>query len=160
VAAGPGELGNQLAELGMDRPAVIALVVVLEHDLPVRRDLVAQPGTGAQAVQLVGGNPGRNGAQCFLQRRRGGRLEPGEDEAAPGVDVYRVQRERGTGAAEVGQERGGPERSVEAGGPGVVRASDRAGETAAGTGVQGCGLAVFWRHQPRASVPAQIVEAS
>ena len=129
---------HQLAELRVDRPAVVALVVVLQDHLPVGGHVVAQPGPGSQVGQGVGGHPGRDLPQRRLEgvcgAGRGGRLEPGEHEPAPGGHVHPVQRQRGPVLAQPGQERCGAQRPVQPVGPGVIRASDRAREPPLATG--------------------------
>ena len=81
-------------ELGVDRRAVEALVVVLDDDLPVRRDLVAQPDADPQLVDPVAIEV-RDAlgalAQCRDERlRRIGQVDEHEPRVRPDRD--RVQR--------------------------------------------------------------------
>ena len=150
------ERRDQVAQLGVDRAAVVALVVVLQDHLPVRGDPVADPVPGAQLGQRVGGEPAVGPGQLGLQRGAV-RAEPGEHESAPGGDGDRVQREASGVAAQLGQERRGAQRPVQAVGPAVVGAADRAAGAAAARRARR-GLGSGHRDQPRAAVPAQVVE--
>src|SRR5215212_9343190 len=59
-----------LAELGVDRRAVVALVVVLNQDLPVRRHLVAVPGDRHELTGAVVPDHLSQVAHMLLERRR------------------------------------------------------------------------------------------
>ena len=48
-----GELGQHLGQFRMDRRAVVALHEVLDDELPVRLDVVADPATDAQVCDVV-----------------------------------------------------------------------------------------------------------
>ena len=84
-------------QLGVDRRAVQALVVVLDHDLPVGRDLVGGHVTDAQLGQAVLGQRQRvvHLVGEVLQQRAGLLArEVDEDEALPDVEVDRPERRR------------------------------------------------------------------
>src|SRR5918993_4194617 len=59
-----------LAELGMYGGAVVALVVVLHQNLPVRRHLVTVPGGRHELARAVVPDPLPQIAHVLLERRR------------------------------------------------------------------------------------------
>src|SRR5918993_3864606 len=61
---------TDLAELGMDGGALVALVVVLYQDLPVRRHLVTVPGRRYELARAVVADHLPQVAHVLLQRRR------------------------------------------------------------------------------------------
>jgi len=67
-AAVAPESRNHIAELRMHAAAVIALVVVLDDDLPVRRHVVANRVTHTQPRQRIAMSPLRNRAELLRQR--------------------------------------------------------------------------------------------
>ena len=124
-----GELREHLGELGVDRPAVVALHEVLDDLLPVRRDVVGDPPAQPQVGDLVADDRvGRAepGGDVGDDRVREGRRLVGEAEphvAQPLVHGDAVQAERG--AVDVGHPGDvgcGHQRAVETVGPRVVRA--------------------------------------
>ena len=58
------ERGHNLTELGVDGAAVVALVVILDNDLPVRLNGVGNGMTHSQVCQRVAAQPLGAGAQC------------------------------------------------------------------------------------------------
>jgi hypothetical protein len=119
----------------MDRSAVVALVVVLQHHLPVCCDLILDPPRHPQLGERIAPEPLRHAAELCRQRAafclgfRGGEME--EDEAAPRVHADRMEREGVLGESIVFVEkRGGAELALERVRPGVVRAADGAREVA------------------------------
>ena len=88
-----GERRHQPGQLGVHRPAVVALVVVLEQHLVVGRDLVAQHLPGDQVPDAVVVKCPLRVRHLSGQRPCLGRREVHEDEALPGLDADRVQRE-------------------------------------------------------------------
>ena len=83
---------HQPGELGVDRAAVVALVVVLGDHLVVGGDLVAEPQTGDQLAHRVVREGARRPRHRLGQGRRR-RAEVDEDEARPVAGRDRVQRE-------------------------------------------------------------------
>jgi hypothetical protein len=96
-------------------------------------------------------------AELLLERRRGGRRQVHEDEAAPGLDGRGVQRELlPPEPVSLGQEWRDPELPVEAVRPRVVRTTDRALEAPvrdAGVDVRGRRV----QHEAGAAMPAHVV---
>src|SRR5205807_55745 len=120
-----GRWGN-LAQLGVDARAVVALVVVLHDGLPVGGDLVGVVRAGPQRLGTVRGEQVFEGAEVGGQRRCGtGGVD--EQPAVPVGDGYLDEAVRGgvEGGDRAHGGRGG-ERTVEAVGPAVVRADDAA----------------------------------
>ncbi len=146
------EGGHQVAQLGVDRAAVVALVEVLGDDLPVGGDVVDLGRASSQVGQRVAPHALGDGAELVGQGRRLVRREVHEDPAAPGVHAHRVEPE-GV-AVEPLHEGGPPQATVEAVAPGVVRTADAARDVAGAGGSVGGGV-----HQRRAPVAAQVVEA-
>ncbi len=71
-----------LAQLGVDHRAVVALVVVLGEDLPVGRDHVFVAAGHPQPLRFVGGDHRVEGGQRLVERRRPTRSVD-EDQAVP-----------------------------------------------------------------------------
>ncbi len=121
--------GDDLAELGMDSRAVVALVVVLGDDLPVRADLVGDAPGGPEPLEGIAahpvGNRAERGVEAAGPRARGPEIQ--EEEAAPLGDRARVQREVLRAQRRILVEKRGAEQlPVERVGPGVIRTADRA----------------------------------
>jgi hypothetical protein len=85
-------------------------------------------------------------------------VEPGEDESAPGGDGDRVQRQPVPVSPQVRQERRGAQHPVQAAGPAVVRAADRADRAATALRVRRR-LGSGHRDRPATAVPAKVVKA-
>ncbi len=121
---------RDLAQLGVDQRAVVALVVVLEQHLPVRRHLVVVPGAQVQPLGRVRADDVVEGAEVRLERHRGagGHVTEGvhEQPAAPPPQRQLHQPVRGRVERGVLPEAGGgAQRPVERVGPRVVRADQR-----------------------------------
>src|SRR5690606_26138344 len=77
---------------GVDRRAVVALVVVLHHELPVGGDLVVVTGGGAQRLELPRRQYLRKIPELYFEwPRLARRIE--EEEATPGRRRHLDQRE-------------------------------------------------------------------
>src|SRR6202030_2407195 len=59
--------GHHGAQLRMNSAAVVALVIVLANDLPIRRDFVADGGAYSQAAQGIALQPVRDAVQLGSQ---------------------------------------------------------------------------------------------
>ena len=140
--AGPEAVGGDLvgvhvdqgAEVPVGDRAVVALQEVVDHVLPVRLDLVGE-SVGVGEVGHVGGPVGDLGCQVAGQVDQWGGpgVEVDVDEATELLDGQGIeadgQRVEVDQVVGVG---GGPEATVEAVGPGVVRAGDPADGAVAG----------------------------
>src|SRR4051812_16803169 len=143
---------NQSAQLRMHRTAVVALVVILQHDLPVGVDLVSHSSGRAELSEGITLEPFRHRAelaQQILSPGGGlGRRKGQENEPAPAGDAYRIKREIVFSETGFLVEKGSaPETAVEPIGPGVVRTANGATEAAPGT----------FRHQTRAAMATHVV---
>ena len=98
-AAVLAESRNERAQLGMHRSAVIALVVVLDEDLPVRLDVVDDLMPNAHIAQRVTSYPLGNGAELLCQRDGRRVAQVDEYKATPGVQLYGHQGEGTLGTA-------------------------------------------------------------
>ena len=149
--AQPGRVHHQVAVVdhrhqpGMVEPAVVALEVVLERDLPVRADLVVRAVMEAQRadVEAAFADDLRKIAERLLQRLRAG-IRIDEHERAPGADRHRHQPEPVELEARLGA-RGGAQAAVQPVGPCVVWA------------LQGATLGRAGRHD-RAAMAADVDE--
>ncbi len=109
----------------MDDRAVVALLVVLDDDLPVGLDDVVMPGDGAQPFRGVWRDDGLDGSDVRTERARIA-CRIGENPAVPLDDPDRRQPElRGVEALDAAITRRAAQRSVQAVRPAVVRADDR-----------------------------------
>ena len=144
-AADPGPGGRvvlaalgraDLAQLGVDLRAVVALVVVLGQDLPVGRDLVVVLAAHHEPAQFVGGDQlvqtsqgvgQRPGSSGSINENQPVPLLHREFDEAPGVGVE---------AGPVLEARGGAQVPFQAVGPRVVRADDDAGLRGGAAGQQ------------------------
>src|SRR5436190_9314776 len=138
AAARLAERGNDLAELGVHRPAVVALVEVLDDAFPVRLDLVGDPPARAElrerVVREVLGDLAELHREVPLRRlARSYTREVHDDEASPRFHIDGVACKLLL-AQPVGlvEERRVAELSRETVGPRVVRADDRALEAPPG----------------------------
>jgi hypothetical protein len=114
---------DHLAQLRMHGAAVVALVVVLDDDLPVREDVVRDAPGRAEVLERIVPGPIRDAAE--LVGEGPGRGQVDEDEAAPGLDGRRVEPELLLPeAVPLAQERRDPELAVEPVRPCVIRAPD------------------------------------
>ena len=84
VPAASGEGGDEARELGMDGPAVVALVVVLRDDLPVGIDVVREAQPESEVRERIALDARRDRAELLEQRRA--RLLRDPEPATPGVD--------------------------------------------------------------------------
>ena len=157
------ERRHDAAQLRVHARAVVALVVVLDDDLPVGPDVVDDPPDRPQVRQRVARDA--PGDLAELRRERVARGNPlrrqvHEQPAAPGVDGDRVQAELG-GLEAVGlaEERRVPDAAVELVAPRVVRAADDALEAAGRPrGVaRGRVVALVGRGQARPAMAADVV---
>ena len=128
------ELRQHLGQLGVDRRAVVALHEVLDDELPVRLDVVDDPATDGQRIDLVVVEVGHlaEAVDHLLQhgllegRRLVGQADP--DVAQPFPQVHLLQSVLvPVDVRHLGQIRCGDELSVEIVGPGVVRALEGPG---------------------------------
>src|SRR5580704_8962798 len=140
VPATAPERRDELAQLGVHRAAVVALVVVLQDHLPVRGDLVDQPVPGAKMLQRVLGEPGAR-----TRTRPTWRPRPGAARAVPGNGAVRAGTVRRAACRRArrssrGRDSGSPRpRSRWAAGwpPAGLRPPGPAGSRGAGTGCSG-----------------------
>ena len=122
-----GERRHEPRQLGVHRPAVVALVVVLGDDLPVGRDVVRHGQPGDEGPEVVVRERARRAADAVGEGGRGRGRRVHEHEAAPDLDAQRVQRElRRLDVTVLGMRRA-QQRAVEGVGPRVVGAADRLG---------------------------------
>ncbi len=157
------ERRHDAAQLRVHARAVVALVVVLDDDLPVGADVVDDPAGGPQVRERVARDAPGDPAQLGRQRVPG--LHPlgrqvHEQPAAPGVDRDRVQAELGgLEAVRLAEERRVADAAVELVAPRVVRAADDALEAARrARGVAGGRVVALVRGgQPRAAMAADVV---
>ena len=111
-----------LAQLGVDEGAVVALVVVLEHHLPVAGQVVGVAGQGDEPRRLVGGDQLVEGADV-LGERRGVAGAVDEQEPVPALQRQLDQAVlAGSELGVVAEPRGCPQGPVQVVGPGVVGA--------------------------------------
>jgi hypothetical protein len=152
------ERRHDLAQLRMDGAAVIALVVVLDHDLPVGGDVVRDPPRDPKVRERMVVRSPRDVTEPLHQGRGGGPRQVDEHEPAPRVDRRPVEREPFLPeTVALGQERCDPELAVESVRPRVVRAADRTFETPVrGARVLTDGWSV--QHQARPAVATDVVE--
>ena len=140
--------GADRAQLGVDRRAVVALVVVLRQHLPVGVDHVLVAGQRDQRLDAVGGDDLVQSAQLVRQRAR---VTGGVDEDVAVPLLRRDGHQRELGGVEPGhvtEVRGGDQPPVQGVGPGVVRADDGAV----------AGRRAFARQQLVPAVPAGVRE--
>ena len=120
----------------MDERAVVALVVVLDRDLPVGRQLVLVGDGGPQALALPRGRQCAEPAQVILEGPRRA-VHVDEHPATPLGVAHREKPHRSRvevrHVPEVGRQ---PERPVELVAPGVVRALDDSPDRPRATGQQ------------------------
>ena len=150
------ELGQHAGQLGVDRSAVIALHEVLHDQLPVRRDVVADPPPDRERADRVGvdrrgrAQPGgdRAGHRDVERRRRVGQADPGVAQPLPQRD-----RHQSVGVpvdvGHAGQVRGRRQPPAQLVGPGVVGAAQVAG-----------GLSGRLQAQPGPAVAAHVEEGA
>src|SRR5690349_22205174 len=126
------ERRHQTAQLGMHRPAVIALVVVLQDHLPVGPHLVGDPVSRSKLVQGVATQSSGNTAKLIGQvvLRPVCRSQLQKEEPAPGLNRDRKEPQISFAQAVAFiQEGRGSELPLERVGPGVIRATNGPGET-------------------------------
>ena len=150
------EGGHQFDELGVDRPAVVTLVVVLDDRLPVGGHRVDDAGRTSQVGERVVGQVGLGVLELIGECPRVGRVEVGPNEPSPGLDGDLVQwKVFLPQPVLLVEEGGGPEPAVERVGPGVIGALDRAVEAARGPDLGLARLALGGREH-RSPMPAQV----
>ena len=114
------EGGDQLAQLGVDRTAVVALVVVLGDHLPVGRHVVGDAGASPQLGQRVVAGVLDGVAQLVRQARPVVGSQAHEHEPAPDRHCGLVERDAGRDGIQVG---GRPEPAIQPVRPVVIRAA-------------------------------------
>src|SRR4029079_3471804 len=165
VELGPALLpegGHDLAQLRMYSGAMVALVVVLEHDLPVGGYLVHDAMPGAELGQRIAAQALGHRAQLVEQAsgvcRGPDWRQVQEHEAAPGLQPDGPEGE--VLAPEIPllfQKRSGAEVALERVCPRVVRATDSGRETARRRrGRAGLGWCI--EHQAAPAMAADVVE--
>ena len=146
------ERGHDRDELGVHGRAVQALVVVLDQDLPVGLDLGHRDVADAELAEVEAGErraaTSRWSASALLEGHRVG-VEVHEHEALPDGDGDRPQAERVAVDLVLGDVRRADQAAVEGVRPGVVGALDGALHASRGLVAE-----------PRAAVPADVVEAA
>ena len=117
---------HKLHQLGMDRAAVVALVVVLHDRLPVGGHRIDETDRSPEIGQRVVGEVGLRFLELVAEGCRSLRIEMDPDETGPGLNsdvvegqIFLVQ------AIALVEEWCRPEAAVEAVGPGVIGALDR-----------------------------------
>ena len=149
---------HHLAQLRMHGAAVVALVVVLDDDLPVREDVVRDAPGRAEVLERIVPGPLRDAAE--LVDEGPGRGQVDENEAAPGMDGRRVERELLLPeAVALAQERRDPELAVEPVRPCVIRAPDGPPEPSVRGGWLRRRRRVL-QDQPGPAVTADVVEGA
>ena len=146
------ERRDEPGQLGMDRPAVVALVVVLGEHLVVGGHVVGEGEPGREARERVARETLAELDHRVVEVVRAVRRQVDEDEAAPGANRHLVQPERRR--VEVLDALGVrclEQLTVQVVGPGVVGAAQGPDGTGRGSG-PGIG-----RHHLRAPVTADVV---
>jgi hypothetical protein len=122
---------DQFAELGVDRAAVVALVVVLDDRLPVGCNGVDDSGSADEIGQWIVGQEGVGSGQLVDQESRFGWLEVDPQKTPPRVDCDRMKRKVFLPQAVTVIEIGGSTKApIEGIGPGVIGALNRTFESA------------------------------